>query len=166
PWTQRTFRFDAPAGVFPAIVERLRGTPARAAALAAGWPEDVLGERRAGKWSAKDHIGHLAVLSEVDALRLDDFLQRRPLLSPADTSNPGTEAAQFPRVPMAAILDTFASRRAGLIRLLEPLDEIEVSITAVHQRLQTPIRLLDWASFVADHDDHHLAMARALLPVR
>jgi|SRR5271169_3406603 len=46
------------------------------------------------------------------------------------------------------------------LRKLEVLTEDEVARTALHPRLQQPMRLLDWAYFVAEHDDHHLALAR------
>jgi hypothetical protein len=46
---------------------------------------------------------------------------------------------------------------------LEPLTEAEIERRAVHPRLRIPVRLIDWAEFVADHDDHHLAAARAAL---
>lgn len=35
--------------------------------------------------------------------------------------------------------------------------------TAVHPRLGVTVRLIDWAQFDADHDDHHLAAARMVL---
>jgi hypothetical protein len=47
-----------------------------------------------------------------------------------------------------------------LVRKLDALREEEVGISAVHPRLQTSIRIIDWIYFVAEHDDHHLATAR------
>jgi hypothetical protein len=41
PWTERTFNFDFPAGVFPGIIERIRGTPARIADLVKGVPHNM-----------------------------------------------------------------------------------------------------------------------------
>jgi hypothetical protein len=38
-----------------------------------------------------------------------------------------------------------------------------VAVGAIHPRLRTRIRLIDWAQFVAEHDDHHLAAAREAL---
>ena len=29
PWTERKFNFDFPADIFPELIERVRGTPAR-----------------------------------------------------------------------------------------------------------------------------------------
>ena len=35
-WTDRTFSFDFPAGIYPEMIERVRGTPARLEELLAG----------------------------------------------------------------------------------------------------------------------------------
>ena len=43
---------------FPALLERLGGTPARAEELVAGVLEETLAVRPNGKWAAKDHLGH------------------------------------------------------------------------------------------------------------
>ena len=82
-WMKREFTFDLPVQVFPALLERLRGTPARARQLVAGISEDLLASRRNGKWSAKDHLGHLADLQTLDEQRLREFLQRAPVLCAA-----------------------------------------------------------------------------------
>lgn len=34
--------------------------------------------------------------------------------------------------------------------------------TGLHPRLKTPMRMIDLANFVAEHDDHHLASIREL----
>jgi hypothetical protein len=39
-WLDRTWPFDLPVGAFPAVLERLRGTPARAEELVAGAHDD------------------------------------------------------------------------------------------------------------------------------
>ena len=39
----------------------------------------------------------------------------------------------------------------------------EIGWTAQHPRLEMALRLIDWAQFVAEHDDHHLAHARWVL---
>jgi hypothetical protein len=36
--------------------------------------------------------------------------------------------------------------------------------SSLHPRLQQPMRLIDHALFVAEHDDHHLARITELLP--
>jgi hypothetical protein len=162
-WMDREFIFDQPVSLFPALLERLRGTPARATELVAGLSEDMLATRVNGKWSVKEHLGHLIDLHSLDQKRFREFLERAQVLSPADLGNRVTENANHRQVPMADILRRLRAGRHELVRKLEALTEEEVAITALHPRLQKPMRLLDWAYFVAEHDDHHLARARQVI---
>lgn len=160
PWTKREFSFDQPIDVFPALLERLRGTPARAKELIAGVSEEVLGTRLHGKWSVKEHLGHLVDLQRLDEQRLHEFLARTPVLSPADISNRATELGNHRQTSVAEILAQLRAGREALARKLDALTKEEIGISAVHPRLQKPMRVMDWVYFVAEHDDHHLAKAR------
>lgn len=163
PWTQREFLFDQPLGAFPALLERLRGTPARAGHLIADVPEELLSTRLDGKWSVKEHLGHLVDLEALDEKRLREFQARVPVLSPADTCNQATENGNHRATPVANILERMHAGRAVLLKALEQLTSEQVAMVSIHPRLQKPLRLLDWAYFVAEHDDHHLAcVTRAL----
>lgn len=167
PWMKREFTFDLPVGVFPALLERLRGTPARAKQLIVGISEEMLAARPNGKWSAKEHLGHLVDLRALDEQRLQEFLGRANVLSAADTSNRATEHGNHRQTSVVEILGQLRAAREDLVRKLEALTEEEVGISALHGRLQKPMRLIDWVYFVAEHDDHHFAAARrAILSVR
>ncbi len=156
-WFDRSFTFDLPLGAFPAVVERLRGTPARAAELVAGVPVGVLTRRVNGKWSPQEHIAHLGDLGILDDKRLQDFLAGVSNLTVADLQNRATETADHNRQPIAAVLERLRKGRMDLVRRMDMLTEAEVGRSAIHPRLKQPMRLLDWAIFVSDHDDHHLA---------
>jgi hypothetical protein len=65
PWFSRSWEFHLPAGAFPAVLERLRGTPSRAAALVQGQPRRDASVRRGDTWSARN-IRHLDDLHELD----------------------------------------------------------------------------------------------------
>ena len=163
PWTERTFTFDFPVGVFPGIVERLRGTPARIADLVENVPHNMLIRRIRDKWSVNEHIGHLIDLDELDHTRLDEFLARAATLSAADMTNRRTHEAGYNDVAAATILEFLRARRTDLVKRLEELSEEQLTRTALHPRLQVPLRVVDWAYFVAEHDDHHLARIRELI---
>jgi hypothetical protein len=163
PWTSRTFTFDLPISAFPAVLERLRGTPPRAADMVAGVDEAVLSRRIDGKWSVKDNLGHLADLHALDARSVREFLDGATVLSAADPGNRATEAEGHHRTPIGVVLDRLHETRADLVRQLEALDEPDIARVAMHPRLRQRLRLLDWAEFVAEHDDHHLARARLIL---
>lgn len=162
-WRDREFSFDLPVGWFPAVVERLRGTPPRAVALVEGLDDEILSLRPEPHWSVKDHIGHLADLAELDERRLDEFLGGATALSPADMQNRKTEDARHYDRPIADVLASLAEARKLLVDRLDTLLEADLGRSAIHPRLRRPMRLIDWLGFVADHDDHHLAHARAIV---
>ena len=162
-WTDRQWSLTLPVGVFPALLERLRGTPARAAEILSGVPEELSGARAGAAWSAKDHIGHLTDLDELDQRRLAEFLDRITPLSVADPENRRTEQAGHGTTPSSELVSRFRRDRDELVRRMELLSADQLTITARHTRLGQDLRLIDWAFFVAEHDDHHLAHARRAL---
>jgi DinB superfamily len=160
PWTQREFNFDQPLGIFPAIVERLRGTPVRPLEIIAGVSEEVLSRRFNGKWAGKEHLGHLADLDALDHARLKEFLNGSAIMSPADMRNRATEEARHRDKPVGEILLPMRTGRLALVSKLEQLTDKQVAQTMLHPRLQKQMRLVDWVWFIAEHDDHHLAHTR------
>lgn len=165
PWLEREFAFDQPVGAFPPLLERLRGTPARARELVAGLSESLLATRVSEKWSVKEHLGHLIDLEPLDDLRLREFLSRARVLSAADIENQATESANHRSMPVENIIRRLTAGREKLVLRLEGLKKEEIAITAIHPRLKKDIRLLDWIYFLAEHDDHHLALAREIISV-
>ena len=162
-WLDRDFVFNQPCGVFPVLLERLRGTPARAKELVAGFSEDMLATRVNSKWSVKEQLGHLVDLQQLDEQRLREFLGHAPVLSMADLQNRATELANHRQRPIADILRKLAAARNEFVNKLEILTNEEVGIASIHPRLNKSIRLLDWVYFLAEHDDHHLAHARQVI---
>lgn len=167
-WRERTWVFGVlPVGAFPAVLERLRGTAARAAELIADASDAQLRARPGTGWSVKQHLGHLDDLHELDERRLAEFIAGVEALTAADMSNRRTHEARHDDLPADTIVARFRANRAALVDRMDQLTEAQVSTTAMHPRLGQPMRLIDWAYFVAEHDDHHLAAARqALRPPR
>ena len=168
-WVDRTFRFDMPAELFPVILERLRGAPARLEEKLRALPQEVRTRpEREGAWSIQEHAGHLLDLDELHAARLEDYLARAAVLRPADMTNRKTREARYNQRPIEEILQGFRRDRGHFVSRLEAWEESRLSDTAIHPRLQQPMRLIDMAYFVAEHDDHHLArmteVARQFLP--
>jgi hypothetical protein len=161
-WVEREFEFNLPVGVFPSVLERLRGTPARVEELTRGLAPDILTERRGGKWSAQEHVGHLSDLDELHEGRLEDYERGLEVLRAADMSNRKTEEAGHNSARLEDLLARFRSARESFVRRLEALTEEEVAASATHPRLGKQMRVIDMALFVAEHDDHHLASIREL----
>ena len=163
-WMARTFSFDhLSIGMFPFLVERLRGAPARAADRARDLPRDWLTRRDGADWSIQEHIGHLLDLEGLGMGRLDDFEAGRVALRPADMQNRKTYEANHNAKPIADILAAFRAARDEFVRRLAAYDEAFVQRTAVHPRLETHMRVIDLAFFVAEHDDYHLAIVTELI---
>lgn len=156
-WTERTFTFDFPEGWIFNILERLCGTYPRLVALTNNLPHERLILKPGGKWSIKEHIGHLIDLEDLHEGRIDDFLARKDILRAADMSNLKTEAAAHNEADLPDLLSRFSSRRDQLIRRLEALDDNTQLFSSIHPRLNKSMRPVDMAYFTAEHDDHHLA---------
>jgi len=162
-WTERTFSFDFPVGVFPGIVERLRGTPARMGELVRGIPYSKLIRRDGERWSVNEHIGHLIDLDDLDHVRLNEYMAGAATLSAADMTNRKTNEARYNDVATGTLIDYLRERRLDLVTRLEMLSDDLIARAALHPRLQQSLRLVDWIYFVAEHDDHHLARIREIL---
>jgi uncharacterized damage-inducible protein DinB len=162
-WFDRQFSFDLPVWIYPNIVERVRGTPARAEDLVRVLPREVLFRRDGDKWSIQEHVGHLLDLEPLGMRRLDDFSAGREALSPADLENRKTWEANHNAPAIAEILAALRSARSEFVQRLESFDEAFILHTAIHPRLKKPICVLDLAFFIAEHDDHHLAQITALI---
>src|SRR5687768_12967769 len=100
PWAERQWCFALPLGAFPAVLERLVGTPARATALVAGRSDESLAQRIYSKWSVKEHLGHLADMHALDRQRIDQFVAGVPVLAGADMSNQRTDRAGHGSTPI------------------------------------------------------------------
>jgi len=156
-WFTRKFSFDAPLWMCTNIIERLRGTPARLEELTHNLNHDYLIRRDDGKWSIQEQVGHLLDLEELWFARLDDFESSIETLRPTDLQNRKTHEANHNAKELENLLSSFRAERIKLVQRLETYDDVFLSRTALHPRLQTPMRVLDSALFVAEHDDHHLA---------
>ena len=161
PWIERNFNFDFPIGVFPCLLERLRYTPLRVENMIASCNESVLTNKPNGKWSIKELIGHLATVERLWEKRLAQFLEDETELCTADMSNQKTEENNFNNWEIEKLLILFIEVRKSFVSKLDELTEQELGLTALHPRLNKPMRLLDMIYFIAEHDDNELALMRA-----
>jgi len=159
-WFKRQFIFNMPVELFPALVERVRGTPARLEEMVRSYPPEILTRRigEAGeRWSIQEVVGHLHDLDELHEGRLDDFKAHAEVLRAADLTNQKTHDADHNSRSIEDLLVDFREARMRFVRRLEETDEQAASASAMHPRLGLPMRVIDLAYFIAEHDDHHLA---------
>ncbi|MCA1817332.1 MAG: DinB family protein [Acidobacteria bacterium] len=163
-WVEREFVLTGlPPWMLPNVIERLRGTPARVEELTRGLPPDLLTRREGSRWSIQEQVGHLHDLGWLDLSRFEDFSNARETLTAADMQNRKTHEANHNARPFAELLADFRRERTEFVRRLETLDDETAARTALHPRLKQTMSVADFAFFVAEHDDHHVAAISELI---
>ena len=162
-WFERDFTFKPQQNLLPSILERLMGTPVRLEEKLAGLSSNLQTQRVDATWSIKENAGHLTDLEPLWQGRIEDVLTGKTELQPTDLQNGSTFLANHNATPTHELLAAFRQARARTVRLLATLDEADALKSALHPRLKTPMRVLDLALFVAEHDDHHLARMSELV---
>ncbi len=162
-WVERKFRFDTPLTQWDGTLARLHVTADRIAGLIYPLDDAVLTRRpQPDKWSLQEHLGHLLDLDHLHYARLDDYESGAKELRPADVRNPQVRAANYNARHAHDLLEQFRRERARFVARLEKWPEAKRTQAALHARLKQPMRVIDFAFFVAEHDDHHLAIMREL----
>ena len=156
-WFERKFEFSFPVELYPNLLARLRGTPARLEESFRGRSAKLLVRKPDEKWSAQEHAGHLLDLESLWLARVGDYVAGSEELAVADLLNRKTDEANHNARPLKQILAEFRSAREGLLLEVGELDASLFARSIPHPRLKTPMRLVDHLFFVAEHDDHHLA---------
>ncbi|MFI5219692.1 MAG: DinB family protein [Bacteroidia bacterium] len=162
-WTIRKFNFDFPVGMFPVIIERLRGTAPRIEEIIKNIPEKNLEQSINNAWSVKQHIGHLSDLEELHESRIDDFKNGLRTLRPADMTNLKTNEANHNSAAIGKLISDFRNARNHFISRIENKTEYELLVSSIHPRLNQPMRLIDMTFFVAEHDDQHVTIMREII---
>ncbi|MDM7914305.1 MAG: DinB family protein [Candidatus Eisenbacteria bacterium] len=163
PWIERRFDFGKPPSLFPGLIERLRGTPARVEDRVRRFPPAVLRAREGTTWSVQENVGHLIEVESLWFRRLDDYAAGREMLRAADMENRSTKQASYNDREIGEILSGFRDIRRRLVERLEALDDAAIERSSHHPRLNRPMRVIDMVEFVAEHDDHHLVRISELI---
>jgi hypothetical protein len=162
-WGERTFSFTFPVEVYPEMIERLRGTPARLEDRVRSIGPEILTRREGDRWSIQENAGHLLDLETLVSGRLDEYLAGAKTLHAADMSNRKTHEADHNQVSMSSILTDFRRDRTALVGRMDQLEPQVFATVAHHPRLNVPMRLVDMIFFQAEHDDYHLARISELM---
>ena len=166
PWLERDFAFDAPQWMFPHIVERVRGGPPRLNDALRNLSETELTERLGDAWSIQEEAGHLLDIESLMSERLDQLISGVSVLRAWDGTNEATWNAKHNTRQLQDILEAFRSSRQSFVGRLDGLPDELVERSAFHPRLKKPMRIIDLASFVAEHDDYHFARITAAKRLR
>lgn len=162
-WFDRAFDLDIPVWMLPNLVERLRGTPARVTDRIESLPDEILTRQFEDAWSIQENIGHLLDLEPLWSGRLDDFESNKEVLRPADLENKKTHGASHNKTPIKDILFMFREARNNIVRKIESFNEELILRPRLHPRLNKPMTVPGLTLFIAEHDDHHLALISRIL---
>ncbi len=162
-WFNRKFPSIEDNGILPSIIERLIGTPARLEEITRNIDEYILMAKEGNKWSIKEEAGHLSDLEPLGLSRLEELMNGLPELRVADLTNQRTHTANHNAKAIEILLQRLRGQRMEFVNRLMNLSDEHLTHTALHPRLRTPMRIVDLAYFIAEHDDHHLAKIREIL---
>ena len=156
-WFDRTFAVPYPSDLLPLLLVRLRGAPPRLEDATRRCSPEGLMSKPDGKWSAQENAGHMLAVEPIWLARVDDYVLGHGSLTVADLTNRNTCDANFNAAPFDQMLADFRAAREKLLRRVEVLDASSFAAAIPHPRMGTLMTLADHLSFVAEHDDHHLA---------
>ncbi len=162
-WFDRKFNFMTEPEQLPAVVERLRATPPALEELVRNVPKEKLIFKPDDKWSIQENVGHLITTERLTTSRIDDFLQGKKELTPADVTNQMTEDSNFNERTMESLLKEFRVMRSEALARFDNMSDRDAERESRHPRLNQPMRMIDHAYFMAEHDTHHLAVITRLL---
>ena len=162
-WFDKKFRFDLPQDQLHLVLKKLAENPENIVRLVSSLPEKILKKRVENKWSIKENVGHLIDLEELHVGRIDDFIAGREKLRSADLNNKKTEDANHNEKNIGELLNQLKLVRENFVRRMKELDEKVLSSNAIHPRLSQPMRPIDMAQFVLEHDEHHIETIKDLI---
>ena len=155
-WFDRQFPIIHDNGLLPSIIERLEGTGARMFSKVQAIDFNHARENK-DRWSINKEIGHLLDLEPLWLERANQILNNNPTLATADLTNKKTNDANHDDRNAMDLVTEFSKTRQRFVALLRNAKDADLEKSSVHPRLGTPMKLVDLAYFVAEHDDHHLA---------
>jgi len=150
-WFERKFEFSFPVELYPNLLARLRGTPARLEEMVRGRSHTIMIQKAEQKWSPQEHAGHLLDLEPLWLASVGDYVAGSDQLTVADLTNRKTDEANYNASSLRKILDEFHNARQRLLVLAEELDASSFDRAIPHPRLKTSMRLVDHLYFVAEH---------------
>jgi hypothetical protein len=145
-WFDKKFRFELSQDNYDLILNRLKENPDKISRLVSSLHKSILTNKVDGHWSIQENVGHLIDLEELHDGRIDDFIAGKEILRPADLNNRKTVRENF-------------------IKRMKQLDAKVLSKSSIHPRLNQPMRPIDMAQFVLEHDEHHIQTIREIISV-
>jgi len=162
-WFDKKFEFKYSPADYDLLLNELMKTPEKILQIVSSLPEEILTKKIDNRWSIKENIGHLIDLEELHDGRIDDFISGKEILRPADLNNRKTDEANHNSKNISQLLIQLKQVRENFLERLSDLDASVRERVAIHPRLNQPMRPIDMAQFVLEHDEHHIQTIKELI---
>ena len=162
-WFDKKFEFKYSPADYDLLLNELMKTPEKISQIVSSLPEEMLTKKIDNRWSIKENIGHLIDLEELHDGRIDDFISGKEILRPADLNNRKTDEANHNSKNISQLLIQLKQVRENFLERLSDLDASVRERIAIHPRLNQPMRPIDMAQFVLEHDEHHIQTIKELI---
>jgi uncharacterized damage-inducible protein DinB len=162
-WFDKKFQFDLSQDHYGSVLKKLMQTPEIIVQLVSSLPEEILTNRIENRWSIKENVGHLIDLEELHDGRIDDFISGKEILRPADLNNRKTNEANHNSKNIGDLTNQLKIARENFVKRMKHLDEQILSRSSIHPRLNQPMRPIDMAQFVLEHDEHHIESIKEII---
>lgn len=125
---------------------------------------EIAAERRPapGKWSAREHLAHLARYHQVTGERIARIQREEAPELGRYRAEDDPEWPRWQALPLAAVLAELAARRTALVEQVEALPAGGLDRRCTHALLGT-VPLAVYLDFCLVHEGHHLYTAVTLL---
>jgi len=117
--------------------------------------ENILQPPASGKWSANEHLAHLARYQQIFLQRLDQILKEKTPTMPRYRAEEDPEWERWRRLAYKEIAEELTAGRERIIARLKPLSDADYDRTGVHSKFGE-MSLAMWVEFFLVHEAHHL----------
>ena len=118
-------------------------------------PAFVTARPPSGKWSAHEHIAHLARVHALLLERIDIILgEDRPTLTRYRAEN-DPEWPSWAQLPTTAAVARLRDSRAALVRKIDAMSGGDLARVGLHPAFG-PLTIPEWLEFFMLHEAHHL----------
>ena len=162
-WFDKKFQFELSQDNFDSILNRLSKNPENISQLVSALSKEILTKRIDNHWSIQENAGHLIDLEELHDGRIDDFINGKEMLRSADLENRKTEEAKHNDKNISEMLTQLKTVRENFVKRLKNLDSKILSRNSLRPRINQPMRPIDMAQFIQEHDEHHIETIKELM---
>ena len=146
-----------------ALIVRLAAAPSRyAAALSRLEDADSVSDLHDGEWSPVQVLAHVRAANDILEPRIYHVLVRENTPLVAYDDGVWARVARYASLPITELLETMKHKRKELVYMLKGISPEDWQRTGTHE-VRGPMTVFDLASYVADHDDEHIAQIEATI---